>query len=401
MPPTQPQRLRLWQTIYRAPSLRAPRQLWQAELADHWKRCHPFLRATPTLATWTFASIGASTCEVIEHDDGMLVAVDRLHGETFEVDRNDLVVYRLDVNALFTHLMNLIGGRTRFDAAMQNDSVRRIGELPARLGAKTLHFSVRNDDASLLAAATELSGKHAMVLMVPTLRGCNCDIDVIADRFQVIITAADELFVATSNGITFDTAEISSLRFRLGLGEDSQVNYFRIVGQTREIQFNGKRISLPDSIGLWYLAEFLSRPHKTLDPVELEQARTGITARSSTSGTGERLDDEAKRDYEAELIELREDIAEAESFNDPGRLEQLRSEFQIIADELTKSKGKDGQSRITTDAGKSRRNVRQQMQRDINKKIAPQHPDLADHLLKAFKRSWMCYQPDDDPGWEF
>jgi hypothetical protein len=41
------------------------------------------------------------------------------------------------------------------------------------------------------------------------------------------------------------------------------------------------------------------------------------------------------------------------------------------------------------------------MQRDITQKIASQHADLADHLLDAFKRDWMCYQPEFDPGWEF
>ena len=312
-----------------------------------------------------------------------------------------MVVYPVDIKALFTQLMKLLGGKTRFDAAMQNAKLRRIGQLPARLGAKTLYFSTCNDAPSLLAAATELSNPQPVVLMVPTLQGCPSDVDAINERFKVVIAAADELFVVVENEIVVDTREISALRFRLGLGDDSQVNYFRLAGQSREIQFNGKRFSLPETIGLWYLAEFLSQPYQTLDPVELEQARTGVTARSSNSGTGERIDEQAKRDYESKLNELHEEIVEAERFNDPGRVEKLRSEFQDITDELSKSTGKNGRLRITTDAGKSRRNVRQQMQRDITKKIASQHADLANHLLDAFKRDWMCYQPELDPGWEF
>lgn len=375
--------------------------MWQAELADHWQLCQPFLRATPKLATWTFAGVGASTCEVIQHHDGSLVAVDRFHGETFDVDRNDLVVYRLDIKALFTHLMELISGRVRFDAAMQDDRLRRIGQLPASLGAKTLYFNICSNDASILSAASELSANQPVVLMVPTLGGCESDMDAIANRFGVIVVAADEVFIADCDEITTDASEFSSLRCRLGLGDKVQSNYFRVVGKTREIQFKGKRISLPETIGLWYLAEFLSHPYKTLDPVELEQARTGLAVRSVNSGTGQRLDEAAKRDYERKLAELSEDIVEAEQFNDGGRLEKLQKEFEAITDELTKSTGKSGKSRITTDASKSRRNVRQQMQRDITKKIVLQHPDLADHLLKAFKLDWMCYQPENDPGWMF
>lgn len=363
--------------------------------------CSPLLRATPALATWTLPGIGHSPCEVIRHADGTFVAVDRLQGETFDVARDDLLVYRVDVNVLFTQLMNLLGGKTRFDAAMQNATLRRVGQLPARLGAKTLYFSTCNDAPSLLAAATELSNPQPVVLMVPTLQGCPSDVDAINERFKVVIAAADELFVVVENEIAVDAKEISALRFRLGLGDDSQVNYFRLAGQSREIQFNSKRFSLPETIGLWYLAEFLSHPYKTLDPVDLEHARTGMAARSSNSGTGERIDEQAKRDYESKLNELHAEIVEAERFNDPGRLEKLRSEFQDITDELSKSTGKNGRLRITTDAGKSRRNVRQQMQRDITQKIASKHADLADHLLDAFKRDWMCYQPEFDPGWEF
>ena len=158
---------------------------------------------------------------MLQHDDSPLVAAYRLHSETFDVNRDNLEVYLGDINALFTHLMNLISGRVRFDSALQNDPMRRIGHPPARFGAKTLYFSVPKHDASLLAAATELSGKQAIFWMVPTLHVCNCDIKAIANRFQVIVKAADELFVATSSGIIIDAYRISSLRLGASLGSDA------------------------------------------------------------------------------------------------------------------------------------------------------------------------------------
>ena len=173
-----------------------------------------------------------------------------------------------------------------------------------------------------------------------------------------------------------------------------------MTGDSWELCFNEKRIVLTDSVGMWYLAEFLSRPGKTLDPVELENARTGIAARSSTSGTGEAFDEDAKRNYKRQLADIMSQIAEAERHNDVGTLEKLQSEQYAILRHFQRDTTKSGKARVVTDESKSRKNVRQAVKRDI-KRIAMHHPELAEHLTLAFKGDAMRYRPAEDPLWGF
>jgi len=64
-------------------------------------------------------------------------------------------------------------------------------------------------------------------------------------------------------------------------------------------------------------------------------------------------------------------------------------------------------SRVATDASKARKNIRQQVNRDIDR-IRTFSSELADHLRLAFLSDAMCFlsdamrvQPDHDPQWQF
>ncbi|EMI56836.1 hypothetical protein RSSM_01779 [Rhodopirellula sallentina SM41] len=238
------------------------------------------------------------------------------------------------------------------------------------------------------------------VLLVPSLAGTRIDLGSIERTFEVTVIAADELFFSQDGTVVVSTPALDELRYRLGLGEDSPPNSFRMTGDHWDICFEKNRFVLADAIGMWYLAEFLSRPGRTLNPVELENARTGIAARSSTSGTGEAFDEDARREYKRTLADISARIAEAERNNDAGTLETLQTEQYEILSQLQKDTGRSGKARVLTDESKSRKNVRQAINRDI-KRIAEHHAELAEHLKLAFKGNAMCYRPDADPNWEF
>ncbi|TWT80542.1 hypothetical protein CA13_19870 [Planctomycetes bacterium CA13] len=393
-----PHRLRLWQTLSRIPSLRAPRRVWQAELGEHWELCHQFLSATPDLAAWTLASDGVTACEVVEHSDGSFVGINRLQGEVFDVQRSDLTIWTLSVAKLGKSLMPLLGGRAESLSFVPNGRVQQLGRLSPQLASVTLHFGTCTDHRSLTEAAMKIAGKT--VMLVPSLAGTRVDLGSVERTFAVTIVAGDEMFFDENGTIVVSTAAMEELRFRLGLGEDSPPNSFRMNGDHWETCFQKTRFSLSDAVGMWYLAEFLSRPGKILSPVELENARTGIAARSSTSGTGEAFDEEARHDYKLRLVDLGVRIAEAERNHDAGTLETLQTEQYAILSQLQKDTGKDGKARVLTDGSKSRKNVRQAVSRDI-KRIAEHHVELAEHLRFAFKGNSMCYFPSLDPAWEF
>lgn len=339
-----------------------------------------------------------TACDVIEHDDGSFVGLDRLQGEVFDVQRCDLAICKVSVSRLGKLLMPMLGGRAESLSVDSTGQVQQLGRLSPRFASTTVHFCARTDQASLIETAMSIGAKT--VLLVPSLNGSRIDIGSIERTFPVTIVAADEIFFNQNGLIVASESAMEELRFRLGLGEDSPPNSFRMNGDHWEICFEKKRFSVADAIGMWYLAEFLSRPGKTLNPVELENARTGIAARSSTSGTGQSFDEEARREYKRTLADLGARISEAERNNDVGTLETLQAEQYEILAQLQKDSGKNGKARVLTDESKSRKNVRQAVNRDI-KRIAEHHPNLAEHLKQAFKGNAMCYRPAEDPNWEF
>ncbi len=74
---------------------------------------------------------------------------------------------------------------------------------------------------------------------------------------------------------------------------------------------------------------------------------------SSNSSTGESFDLDARRQYSSHLVEIEDQISEAQSFNDLGRIEHLQAERQQILDHVAKSVGIGGKARIVTDARQS------------------------------------------------
>lgn len=326
------------------------------------------------------------------------MAIDRLRGESFEVDRANQLIYRLNLRSLANALMRLLGGRVDYLLHETGSILIRLGRLPGRFSAAPLHLCLCDSFSLQQSLASYFTTKLGVVL-VPSLDGAATDLDLLEEHYGCVIFAADELFMEANGEVILNQAAIDELTVRLGIGDDSQVNTFRLAGDQRLIRFEGKQIALSESVGLWYLSQFLTQPDKVLNPVDLEAARTGIVARSSNSSTGAILDEQARREYSRRLADLDEEIAQAQANNDLGTLEQLQTEKHEIANEVSRATGLQGKSRVSTDESKARKNVRQAMSRDINR-IAKSHPTLAEHLTLAFKGDWMSYRPSEETFWE-
>jgi len=358
------------------------------------------LLATPELAAWTLASDGVTPCDVIQHNDGMLVGINRVDGDSFEVSRESQIVCKLNLRSLAARIADTLEGRVDHSFTSSDAKAHRIGRLPPKLASAPLHLCIRNDDESLLGAASSLAGSTYSVMLVPTLRHTRIGVDALAAQFKTIVVALDELIVECNGRWVCQLQMLDELRNRLGIGDIADVNSFRLEGENYHIRFSGRQISLSNSVGLWYLREFLSHPTQVFDPVELEAARTGVRGRSSNSSTGETFDAEARREYARKLAEVDEEIAEAAGFNDHASIERLQSERQLLIDYISKATGKGGKARVATDASKARKNIRQQVNRDIDR-ISKSCPDLAEHLRTACQGESLCYRPTRDPGWQF
>jgi hypothetical protein len=57
-------------------------------------------------------------------------------------------------------------------------------------------------------------------------------------------------------------------------------------------------------------------------------------------------------------------------------------------------------ARVATDAAKARKNIRQQINRDIGR-LGKYCPELAQHLKQAFQGESLSYRPSHEAGWQF
>ena len=129
---------------------------------------------------------------------------------------------------------------------------------------------------------------------------------------------------------------------------------FRCDGDYWTIAYDGSVLRLKDSKGLQYIAYLLHHPGQELHALDLimevggqESANDGHRARSD--GAGPQLDAAAKAAYKARLEQLRDDLAEAEGFNDQGRIERVRTEIEGITQQLAAALGRAGADVELTD----------------------------------------------------
>ena len=115
------------------------------------------------------------------------------------------------------------------------------------------------------------------------------------------------------------------------------------------LEWRGRRSTVPDSKGLRDLAVLLARPGRAVPALDLVEAAGGPPAAAAGADLGPVLDDTARQAYRRRLGELDREIDEAESDADLGRLERLRTERSLLADELAGALGLGGRARIAGD----------------------------------------------------
>ena len=173
---------------------------------------------------------------------------------------------------------------------------------------------------------------------------------------------------------------------------------------------DGELFRLRDAKGLVHLAQLLSRPGEELHALDLvAHAEGGMDPRAiagSVAGelsiraggqadVGPTLDAEAKRSYRDRAVELRDELEEAESFNDPERAARAREELAWIAEQLTGAVGLGGRDRRTgSDAERARVNVTRAIRAAL-RRVGERDEELGRHLQGTVRTGTFCsYEPD-------
>jgi len=194
--------------------------------------------------------------------------------------------------------------------------------------------------------------------------------------------------------------------------QPTAVAIFRKEGEFWTLAYDGTTFRLKDAKGLRYIAYLLARPgqsihvHDLIEAVEGSAAngRTTIHAESEDLETvreidapGPAFDSRARSEYRTRLRDLQAELDEAERMNDLGRSEDLRTEIEMVGQELTRAAGFGGRARAASGRAERARGLVGKNIRSMVERIRGQHPALGRHFASAISTGYFCaYQPEPD-----
>ncbi|MGI9623591.1 MAG: hypothetical protein ACR2PK_12210 [Acidimicrobiales bacterium] len=182
---------------------------------------------------------------------------------------------------------------------------------------------------------------------------------------------------------------------------------FRCEGGARTISFAGETVHIRDLKGLRYLERMLADPNRefhVLDLVAVDEGTLPVVntpdqGHESMSDLSDRglpvIDDEARDSYRRRLDEIEQDIEEATSLNDLGRIELAQRDRDYLVAELGRAIGLGGRHRsVGASAERARTSVTRSLRYALAR-LAEQHATLAAHLEQSVRTGTYCsYTPD-------
>jgi hypothetical protein len=172
---------------------------------------------------------------------------------------------------------------------------------------------------------------------------------------------------------------------------------FTLEGEYWTVRCKEITFRLKDSLGLQYLVRLFGDPGREIHVLDLAGERAGAAANEvvDTGDAGELLDEEARRSYKDRLEDLRETLAEAESFGDGARAERARAEMEMLAAELGRAVGLGGRVRRAGGAAERARSAVQRRIKNALERIGEHAPTLAAYLGRTVKTGNACiFRPD-------
>jgi hypothetical protein len=181
------------------------------------------------------------------------------------------------------------------------------------------------------------------------------------------------------------------------------------------IRYHGYAASLKSTRGLHYLAVLLRDPGREFHVRELVVLPMDASTPAAAVAANERvtvglyvgvpvLDARAKAEYGRRINELRQELNQAERFNDLQRKTEVQNQLQAIAGHLDSAVGLGGRDRRTSsDAERARSAVTKCIKKALQK-ITETLPSLGYHLAARIKTGYFCsYKPHPDRpvAWKF
>jgi hypothetical protein len=158
-----------------------------------------------------------------------------------------------------------------------------------------------------------------------------------------------------------------------------------------------------DAKGLRDLATLLAAPGRPVAAAKLVAAAAGEAAVPADLrlGADEVLDDRARQELRARLLDLEEEIEEADRWHDQERAARAAVERDALVAELAAAAGLGGRTRRLGDQSERARKTVTARIRDVIDRVERLHPALGAHLRASVTTGTYCsYSPPAPTAWE-
>lgn len=210
-----------------------------------------------------------------------------------------------------------------------------------------------------------------------------------------------------------NSAEPVASRMVLPLHEESA---FIQQGEYWMICYHGKTAILKTTRGLNYICYLLHHPGRDVHVSELlanfmrpSTQASGVTAAkrlpnaadplfaAGFSDAGPVLDPRAKAEYKHRLNDLRQELAEAQRFNDRDRATRAETEIDAIAQQLAAALGLGGRDRRSSSGAERARSAVTKRIKEAVHRVADAIPMMGEHFAATIKTGYFCsYNPAPD-----
>ncbi len=174
----------------------------------------------------------------------------------------------------------------------------------------------------------------------------------------------------------------------------SYQNKFTLNGDLWTLSYQNKVVQSKGLKGFKDIAKLLSMPYSSFHCTEL----MGI---NSTEKGVEVIDHKAKAAYQKRIMEIQQELDEAETTQNSEYAYQLQEEYDQLINHLSQATGLSGKSRKASDSIEKARTAVTWRIRSATKKIGEIHPELGNHLKVSIKTGLFCqYSPENQVEWE-
>jgi hypothetical protein len=238
-----------------------------------------------------------------------------------------------------------------------------------------------------------------------------CELDRLIHQMQLLVEkGSGESFEVVSHGLQRAKAKVERLNelgriysppMSVPLGAEKNSNYASLVNEGKfwTILWDRKKLRIKGSKGIRLIGVLTGNPGRQFHVMDLERCerKEGPSEWDSTfasSDGGPTLDEDAKNAYRARLLELRDELEEAQQFNDLFRATKIREEMATITNELARAFGLYGTSSpALSDAERARVRVTVAVKGAIEK-ISNYNSAVGWHLATCIRTGAFCiYRP--------